>query len=481
MRSMGRACRVVLIVVVPLLAVASGGPPAGAEEWSRFRGPNGSGVTDAGPLPVAFGPASNVAWQAQVPFGRSSPAVGERHVFLTGIEGDKLIVVALDRADGSESWRRELERGHTADLHRATDSSTPSPVTDGSNVYAFFHEAGLVSYDAAGKERWRRVLGPFRNFYGIAASPILAGDRLVMLCEQSQGSFLVAFDKDSGEQLWRRSRPNRREAYTTPILLAEGSLLVSGSRWVDAYDPATGETLWQLGGVGTSPVASPVVDGDLLFVTTVDHASQTPPTFDQLATEHDADADGELARDELDGSWMQNHFLWINNDGKGGISREDWSRHVDEVVNDAWGVQAVRLPESGGKPRIVWNYRHNIPYIPSPLVLGDVFYMVADGILSSLDRATGKLIKRGRLTDGSPKVYASPIAADGKLYIATRDGSVAVLAAGGDWEALQLNELGEEIYATPAIADDRLLVRTRASVYAFGKRPEPEAAAATGR
>ena len=169
MRGIGRFLSTVFVL---LTAIALTATPVGAGDWSRFRGPNGSGVTEAAGLPVEFGPESNVAWQAKVPFGRSSPAVGDRQIFLTGIDDGKLLVVALDRNEGSESWRRTLKPGHTAELHKATDSSTPSPVTDGSNVYAFFHEAGLVSYDAAGKERWRRPLGPFRNFYGIAASPV---------------------------------------------------------------------------------------------------------------------------------------------------------------------------------------------------------------------------------------------------------------------------------------------------------------------
>ncbi len=467
MPRMSLARLAVLFLVMAPLAVASVALPTDAGEWSRFRGPNGSGVIEAKGLPVAFGPESNVAWRTAVPFGRSSPAVGDRQIFLTGIEDDKLVVVALDRQNGSESWRRELDRGHTAELHRATDSSTPSPATDGTNVYAFFHEAGLVSYDATGKERWRRSFGPFRNFYSIAASPILSGDRLLMLCDQAQDSFLLALDKDSGEELWRRRRPARLEAYTTPVLLADGSIVVSGSRWIDVYDAATGQPLWALGGVGTSPISSPVTDGDLLFVNAIDHASEAPPPFSQLAREHDSDGNGELSRDELEGSWMKNHFAWINVDGKAGISAEDWRIHSQEVVNDSWGVFAIRLPGASGKPEIVWNYRQNVPYIPSPLVQDGVFFMVKDGIVSSLDPVSGELLKRGRINKGSPKVYASPIAADGKLFIATLDGLVAVLAAAGEWEVLGLNDLGEEIHATPAIADDRLLVRTRGSLYAF--------------
>jgi outer membrane protein assembly factor BamB len=437
-------------------------------------------VIEASGLPTEFGPESNVAWRTAVPSGRSSPAVGDRQIFLTGIEGDKLLVLAIDRKDGGLAWHRELEKIHPAEFHRAADSSTSSPVTDGVNVYAFFHEAGLVSYDAAGKERWRKPLGPFRNHYSVAASPILAGDRLLMLCEQGAGSFLLALDKDSGEVLWRRERPQRLEAYTTPMLLDEGTVVVSGSRWVDAYDPATGEVRWSLGGVGTGPISSPVADGELLFVNSVDMASEAPPAFSQLAAEHDADGDGELSSEEIADTWMKNHFPWINNDGEGGISAADWERHTRETVNDSWGAFGIRPAGAEGRPEIIWNYRQNVPYIPSPLVHDGVFYMVNNGIVTSLDPATGELLKRGRINRGSPKVHASPIAADGKLYIATLDGLVAVLSAGSDWQVLALNDLGEEIHATPAVAGNRLLVRTRGNLYAFAAGPaEPEPAAAT--
>jgi len=145
-------------LTIALLATAAG---AGAAEWSRFRGPNGSGVADGGGMPVEVTPDS-ATWAVEVPFARSSPVLTDRHVFLTAIEDGRLLTLALDRATGRELWRRALERGHTADLHTATDSSTPTPATDGENVYALFHEAGLVSYDASGNQRWRVPLGPFR-------------------------------------------------------------------------------------------------------------------------------------------------------------------------------------------------------------------------------------------------------------------------------------------------------------------------------
>ena len=143
------------------------------------------------------------------------------------------------------------------------------------------------------------------------------------------------------------------------------------------------------------------------------------------------------------------------------------------MVNDDWGVVAVRIPAAGGQPEKLWSYRQNVPYIPSPLIYEGVYYMVKDGIVTSLEPKTGEQLKRGRL-DGGSKVYASPIAADGKLFIGTLDGDVAVLEAGADWTVLATNSLDDEIWATPAIADGDLFVRTRGKLYRFGVAEEEE-------
>lgn len=464
-----------LVALLPIAAISSVVFAADLE-WPGFRGPNGAGTSRSNGLPVEFGPDKNVVWVAEVPFGRSSPAISEDRIFLTAVDDDKLVTLAVDRKFGKELWRQEVERLETAEFHTATDSATPSPVTDGENVYAFFHEAGLVSYDASGKERWQVPLGPFRNYYGMAASPVLAGDRLFILCDQAEGSFLLAVDKNTGEELWRQKRPARLEAYTTPILYPSGdapkALLVSGSRWVDAYDPANGEILWTLGGVGSSPISTPVLMGDTLYVSAINHAENGWAPFAPLLEEHDKDGDGELSRDDVAGVWLEKHFGWLNTDGEGNITLEDWARLEREVVNEHWGVHAIRVGD--GSAETVWNYRQNVPYIPTPLIHDSVYYMVKDNIVTSLDPKTGELLKRDRLGEAKSKVYASPVAADGKIYVGTLDGDVAVLQAGGEWSVLATNRLEDEIWASPAIADGHLYVRTKGKLYSFAVESKPE-------
>ena len=255
-----------------------------AEDWTRFRGPNGSGVSASTNLPVEFGPDKNVNWSTEIPFARSSPVFAKDRIFLTAIDGEGFITLALDRESGEVLWQRQIERARVDTFHQATDSASPSPVTDGSNVYAFFQETGLVSYTAEGEKRWELGLGPFRNFYGIAASPVLAGDTLLQLCDQATGSFLLAVDKNSGRELWRQDRSARTLSYTTPILYPDSrnprDVIVLGDKWVDAYDLRSGKSRWSLGGVGAGPVSSPILDGDMLFI------SHRPlsPTFPRSTT-----------------------------------------------------------------------------------------------------------------------------------------------------------------------------------------------------
>jgi len=462
-----------LTAVVACTLVTS---PGSAEEWRRFRGPNGSGVSASTGLPVEFGPDKNVAWSVEIPSARSSPVLADGKIFLTAIDGDRFSTLALDEKTGKILWHRQIERDRTTEMYQGTDSASPSPVTDGANVYAFFQETGLVSYDGRGEERWRHPLGPFQNFYGIAASPVLSGNTLILVCDQMRGSFLLAVDKDTGKELWRQERSGRLLSYATPILYPDArnprEVIVVGNLWVDAYDLESGKSTWVLGGLGVDPVSSPVLAGDLLFTNTSDHAPEPPPPFSELADKHDTDGNGVLSHSEVKDTWMYNHFGYLDWDGDGTLSAKDWHDLNESMATGGWGIAAIRVPSGNAEATVVWRSQQSVPYIPTGLVYEGVLFMVKDGIVSALHPETGELLKRGRLTKGSPKVHASPVAADGKIYIATREGQVAVLSAGADWEVLAMNDLEDEIHASPAIADGHLYVRTKSKLYSFASQGE---------
>jgi len=229
----------VLSALSLLLALSTAAP------WSSFRGPNGSGVAGASGFPLELGPKHNVVWKSTVPSETSSPVLTRDRIFLTAVEGRKLATLCFDRARGGLLWRRDVETGRAELLHKLNSPASSTPVTDGENVYVFFGDFGLVSYDREGAERWRVPLGPFSNLHGMAASPVLVDGRVVQVCDQDRGAFILAVDSRTGRTVWRVERPDIVHGFATPtIFRPEGGavqLVIPGSYWLGAYSVESGE------------------------------------------------------------------------------------------------------------------------------------------------------------------------------------------------------------------------------------------------
>ena len=443
-------------------------------EWLRFRGPNGSGVADGATLPAEFGAKKNLVWKTSVPFARSSPVVTADRIFLTASETDKLITLALNRKNGQIVWRREVVRARHMPIYRANDAASPTPVSDGKNVYVFFAELGLISYAPDGKERWRVPLGPFNSFYGMAGSPVLMGNTLVMVCDQRTDSFIIAVDARDGKMLWKQSRPYY-EAYSTPAVYTPKDgppqVLVMGSSTLDAYSLDKGERLWWVTKVGTYPKGSPLVGPDMVYVTGDGSDQPFFPPFDDNLKKNDKDNDQKLSRDEMKSiPEAIEHFGWVDANNDGYIDREEWDFIRNSSAMSGHGLSAVRL---GGKgdltaTNVAWQVKKAYPSIPAPLIYRGVMYMMKEGgIVTSLDPAKGEVLKQGRTPDALEEYYASPVAGDGKIFVISASGKVTVLKAGAQWEVLAMNDLGEEVWATPAIAGGNLYIRTRSALYSF--------------
>jgi outer membrane protein assembly factor BamB len=239
-------------------------------EWPQFRGPNGSGVSDSSGLPVEFGPNQNVIWKTPLPPGHSSPALASDRIFVTAFEDKKLFTICLDRASGRILWRRDVPRHRMEKLHDSNSAASPSPVTDGKNVYAFFTDFGLVSFGPDGNERWRMPLGPFNNPMGMAASPILAGDKLLLLCDQESGSFFLSVNKETGKLNWRVERPEVTRGFSTPVLYQpkDGTpqVLTTGAYQLTAYSLQNGEAIWWVRGLTWQLKPTPVLGKDTIYV-----------------------------------------------------------------------------------------------------------------------------------------------------------------------------------------------------------------------
>jgi outer membrane protein assembly factor BamB len=469
------AIAVSVITAPPLSAqnTAKQSPVAQTGEWLQFRGPNGIGVAEGSTLPTEFNKTKNVVWKTTVPFARSSPVITRDRVFLTATEGDKLSTIALDRKTGKVLWRRDVVRPRHMVMYKANDGASPSPVSDGKNIYAFFAELGLISYGPDGNERWRMPLGPFNSFYGMGGSPVLAGNTLVLVCDQRTDSYIIAVDARDGKVLWKKNRSNY-EAYSTPAIYqprnGPAQVIVPGSLTVDAYSLDKGERLWWVSKIGSYPKGVPVLGTDMVYVVADGGDAPFLPPFDEIL-KADANKDQKIERAEMkDNAEAYDHFGWLDSNNDGYIERAEFDFVRNSTVG-GHGVTAVRLSGQGDltASNVVWNVKKAYPSIPSPLIYRGVMYLMKEGgIVSSLDPASGQVLKQGRTPDALEEYYASPVAADGKIFLISASGKVTVLKADAQWEIVALNDLDEEVWATPAIAGNNLYIRTRSSLYAFG-------------
>jgi outer membrane protein assembly factor BamB len=458
------------------------------DEWTQFRGPNGTGVSATTGLPDTFGPSKNVIWKTELPPGHSSPVLTRDRIFVTAHTKDNhLYVIALDRQNGKILWQREVPRSQTGRLQNVNGPASPSPVTDGSNVYVFFQDFGMISYDAAGKERWKLPLGPFNMFYGFGASPILVDDKVILPVDQDNpSSYMIAVDKNSGKVRWKVERPVVISGYSTPIIYqpkqGPKQIIVPESFQLSAYSVADGKRVWWVRGLACEMKSIASHDDEYLYINGWGFPQNQPgrqiPTipFDEALTRYDKDKDRQITKAEATGTEPMDKILNaafeafdMNRDEK--LDAKDWEvfRAMMSAEN---GLLAIKMGGQGDQTAnaIRWRYQKPVPQVPSTLLYKGVLYMINDsGILISFDPATGSVIKQGRLHGAIDKYFSSPVAADDKVFLIGQGGQVSVLKAGGEWEVLAVNELDDECYATPAIADGRIYIRTRSALYAFGK------------
>src|SRR5690349_11446688 len=229
-----------------LLGLLAGGALWG--QWDRFRGPGGNGVAETGGLPAEFGPAKNLIWRRELPPGHSSPVIAGGRIYLTGAEHDRLYTYCLETGSGRVVWQQEAPRSRQEKLHSLNHPASPTPASDGANVYTFFPDFGLLSYTRDGKERWRLPLGPFHNVYGIGVSPVLADDVVVLVIDQDKNSFILAVGQSDGKIRWQKPRPESLSGSSTPGVVKRAArpslILAPGSFRMDVYSARDGEAEW---------------------------------------------------------------------------------------------------------------------------------------------------------------------------------------------------------------------------------------------
>jgi outer membrane protein assembly factor BamB len=479
-----------LLIALPLAIYAT-------DDWSRFRGPNGTGVSAAVNLPVEFGPEKNVVWKTPLPPGHSSPVLTANHIFVTAHTpttakdktGYQLYLIGLDRKTGKELWRHEIPRANKVRLENVNGPASASPVTDGDNVYAYFQDFGLVAYTGAGKEKWKLPLPAVNIFYGYGASPILVDNLLILPVDQDLGAYLLAVDKNTGKVKWKTERPDVISGYSTPTVYQPKSgskqLLIPESFQLSAYSLADGKRVWWVRGLACEMKSVASMDNEYLYVNgwgfPLNQPGKQIPTipFEEGLKRYDKNKDGFVGRDEISGDDPISKVLNPNYgfdafdlDRDAKLNAKDWDLFRSMMAAEN-GLLAIKLGGQGDMTdkAIRWKYQRPVPQVPSTLLYQGSLFMVNDsGILISFDPATGNVIKQGRLKGAIDKYFASPVGADGKVYLISQDGTASVVRASGEWDVLSVNALGDEVFATPAIADGKIYLRTKGTLYCFANQ-----------
>jgi outer membrane protein assembly factor BamB len=451
--------------------------------WPQFRGPHGSGLADPEQkLPDEIGPDRNVVWKVPLPPGHSSPIVQGDRIYLTAVRGKALLTLALDRHTGSVFWEDEAPYQKLEKIHQIGSHAQPSPVTDGQYVISYFGSSGLLCYDTYGKRLWHFPLGPYKNDLGAGSSPVLAGNVVLVSQDNDVGSFLLAVDKRTGRQLWKTDRAEFTVGYATPVLwdvAGKKQVVVAGTLRAVGYDLETGAELWTVRGLSRAVHMTPSVGPDnTLYV-----AAWTPggddgdridvAPFAQMLARYDTNRNGTLEDNEIPDGPLKSRFSLIDRDKDGHITKQEFE-HLRHIFNTAQNRIVAIKPGGHGDittSHVLWSQKRYLPVVPSPLYYRGLIYLMRNGaLLATLDAKTGKLLKHERVPGGGD-YYSSPVGGDGKVYLVSERGDLAVVSAGPQWQVLSRSRFGENVYATPALVDGRIFLRTAGHLYCFGLQP----------
>jgi outer membrane protein assembly factor BamB len=422
---------------------STAGASARESNWSGWRGPDGTGISEETNLPVEWSSTKNIKWKTPVVGrGNSSPIIWGRRIFLTTaiegpvVSGAKAVkhvmegqefkhpdsvgadhsqtfkVLCLDRDTGKLLWERTAYEGTVYDDHHRKGSyASPTPTTDGVYVYAYFGSEGLYCYDVDGKQIWKSSLGPIATVgMGPGTSPVLYNDKIILQCDEDSGerSFIAALDKRTGKELWRTAR-KVQVSWSTPLLVRTAQrteLITSGNELIISYDPSTGKELWRAKGHQSNAIPTPVAGQGLVFVSAGFPAKRT---------------------------------FAITLGGSGDLT---------DTKN------------------VVWKYEKGTAYVPSPILYGEYLYLMTDrGILTCLEAKTGAVKYEGGRVPLPATFTASPVAFDGKILLTSEDGDTFVIKAGPAHEVLTTNSVDEPVFASPAISDGMIFIRGEKNLY----------------
>jgi outer membrane protein assembly factor BamB len=472
----------VLLALLVVGFASAGVPGAEPPTWPQFRGPAGSGVApDSARPPLQFGPEKNLKWKVAVPPGASSPVVAGDRIFLTGFEKGKLFTIAHRCADGAELWRKQAPAEKVEPFEKSEGSPAAStPATDGKHLVVYFGSYGLLCYDLDGKEVWKHPLPipvTFQGF-GSCSSPIIAEGKVVLLRDQERDGKLLCVDLASGKLHWEAKRDGYRTSWGSACIWDTPTgkqVVVAGGLKLQGYDLKSGKLVWTVTGLPSYQATTPVVSAGRLIYAGWSYGGSNEfkaPSFDDLLKEAGQEKLGHLTRDGAEKTALKGHFDSADPNKDGKITRAEWDEQV-KAMTDGKNVAFALKPGGTGDvtaTHVAWTVTRGLPYIPSPLVYQGMMYLVNKaGRLSAFEAQTGKEVYFGENV-GLNGIYASPVAANGHLYLCGLDGAVVVVKAGDKPQRVSAAELDDRIAASPAIAGNTLYIRTGKILYAFAER-----------
>ncbi len=439
--------------------------PRPGVDWPQFRGVRARGVADGFGAPIRWNAETgeNILWKTPIPgLGHSSPIVwgdlvcvttadsGQADELKVGLYGDiepvanetaqRWEVRCLDKTTGADRWTAVAHQAMPAiPRHPKSTHANSTLATDGTHVVAMFGSEGLYGYDLeTGRELWNVDLGVLESgffsaptaLWGFAASPIIHDGLVVIQADVLNGSFLAAFDVATGDEIWRTERDEVPTWSTPTVHVVDGraQIVVNGYRHIGGYDVATGRELWRMAGGGDIPTPTPVVDDGLIFITNAHGRAAPIFAISEGASGDITPAEGALSNDHL-----------------------------------------------------VWSQRRGGAYMQTPIVYDRLLYNCRiNGVLSVYEPRTGRRLYQQRIGGGGSGFSASPVAADGKVYFSSEDGSVYVVKAGPEYELLAENPMGETLMATPALSEGVLYIRTRGHLVAISSAETADEARAAG-
>jgi len=393
-----------------------------AENWMRFRGPSGQGISSETELPVTWTTKNNIKWKTDLPGkGWSSPIVYKEHIFLTASteEGVSCQVICINRKDGSTAWATEVHRQKPGPMRKQNSYATPTPVTDGKYIYSVFYDGTIIAVDFSGNIVWKNTEVKFFSLHGLGASPMMANGQVIMPFDGSsreetqvgwkipwEKAVILSLDAADGSVRWKGERGKSRVGHVTPILVNNNSQLVSaGGDRVQGFDPITGKRVWSVYSQGEGVTPSPVVGDGLVYTSSGFEA----PTLRAIRL-----------------------------DGKGDVT----------------------------KTHIAWEQKNGVAALSSLLYVKPYLYSISrDNILHCLEATSGNIVWRQRL---SGTYSASPVYADGRVYILSAEGVTLVLSPGAKYDEIARNDISETCYASMAVSQGNFYIRTARSLFCIG-------------